>query len=54
MPNYLELKRKREARLSNVPTPTSMVEEEDDFILDPEASLKKDDLQRPQFAKRDT
>ena len=43
MPNYLELKRKREARLSNVPTPTSMVEEEDDFILDPEATLKKDD-----------
>ena len=52
MPNYLELKRKREARLSNVPTPTSMVEEEDDFILDPEASLKKDDLQRPQFLNK--
>ena len=46
MPNYLELKRKREARLSNVPTPTSMVEEEDDFILDPEATLKKDDLKK--------
>ena len=49
MPDYFELLKKDQARFGNNTTPTNAVmeEEEDDFVLDPEATLKKDDLQRP-------
>mgnify|MGYP000981549985 FL=1 len=54
MPDYFELLKKDQARFGNNSTPTNVVmeEEEDDFVLDPEATLKKDDLQRPQFLNR--
>ena len=46
MADYLELLRKRDELYSTAP---SRVQEQDDFVLDPEVTLKKDDLKQSQF-----
>jgi len=46
MADYFELLRKRDELYSTAP---SRVQEQDDFVLDPEVTLKKDDLKQSQF-----
>ena len=49
MADYFELLRKRDKLYSNAP---SRVQEQDDFVLDPEVTLKKDDLKNPRYLNR--
>ena len=46
MADYFELLKKRDKLYSNAP---SRVQEPDDFILDPEVTLRKDDLKKSQY-----